>query len=218
MTNRTARPCFDLGQAALLLEFIALFFGGPLLVDAYIGAGDPLSTIWLLCALAGGLLLLTPGFSMKLLLRGPGREGWLILLAGAAAASLACLAIALVVAPDEVLRMPRDHVAAWMFIILAYPLFSAVPQELIYRTLFFERYGALMPTPSIAVLMNGGLFAFAHLFMMTPVTLIVTGIAGAFIGWAYLRTRSLFLSILLHGMAGNVAVTLGLGNFLFHTG
>lgn len=216
MRHVPTRRRLDGQRLFLAVEFIVLFLGGPLLINAHIGGGDPLVTMWLLTGLALVLLALTPGFRWSLLLKGMERADWAILLIGGVLAAAACVAVVLIVAPEQIGRIIRDHFGLWLVVVIAYPIISALPQEIMYRTLFFERYGALMPSPMVAILLNGAAFAFAHLFMMSTVTLIVTSISGAYIGWAYLRRHSLVLSVLLHGLAGDIAFTVGLGRYLYN--
>ena len=101
-------------------------------------------------------------------------------------------------------------------IMVAYPILSAWPQEFIYRSLFFERYGGLFPTATIAIVANGLAFGIGHLFYMNPVTIAMTAAGGAFMGWAYLRNRSMLFAWVLHAIAGNIIFTAGLGIFFYH--
>ncbi|WP_445957059.1 CPBP family intramembrane glutamate endopeptidase, partial [Yeosuana sp.] len=52
----------------------------------------------------------------------------------------------------------------WIFILFLYSLFSVYPQELIYRTLYFQRYKSLFKSQSLFMFMNAILFSLAHLF------------------------------------------------------
>ena len=46
--------------------------------------------------------------------------------------------------PDWFLEFPRNRPDTYWTIMLLYPLMSVPPQELVYRTFFFHRYGALL--------------------------------------------------------------------------
>ncbi len=66
---------------------------------------------------------------------------------------------------------------------------------------------------------NGAAFGLGHLFFMNPVTIGMTALGGALIGWAYLtRGRSLMLAWVLHSLAGQIIFSSGIGIFFFHGG
>jgi membrane protease YdiL (CAAX protease family) len=103
----------------------------------------------------------------------------------------------------------------WLLVMIAYPLASALPQEIIYRSLFFERYQVLFPTPALLIMANGALFGLGHLFYDSWVTIVMTAAGGAIMGWAYLRHRSMLLAWVLHAMAGQLVFTAGLGRYFY---
>ena len=47
--------------------------------------------------------------------------------------------------PGQALALPRRAPGLWVAILALYPFLSALPQELIFRVLFFRRYGGLFP-------------------------------------------------------------------------
>ena len=64
---------------------------------------------------------------------------------GAATAAVAALLVWWLV-PQQALSLPRRATGLWLAIMALYPLLSALPQELLFRPLFFRRYGALFPS------------------------------------------------------------------------
>jgi len=98
---------------------------------------------------------------------------------------------------------------------LAYPILSAWPQEVIFRSLFFERYGVLFPSTTMLLIANGAAFGFGHLFYMNWITITMTAVGGAIMGWAYLRHRSMTFAWVLHMLAGQLVFTIGLGQFFY---
>ena len=100
-------------------------------------------------------------------------------------------------------------------VMLLYPVFSAWPQEIIYRTLFFERYGGLFSLAPMAILVNGIIFGFGHLFYDNWITITMTAAGGVIMGWAYLRNRSTVLAWVLHSLAGQLVFTAGLGRYFY---
>lgn len=215
-------------RARLWSELVVLFVGVPLLMALYfddimawgvLGAFSLVAILVLLGTVAAILLAITPGFSFRRLLMGPVFREWKLIIGVSALAAFSCAAFVLVLLPSErFFDLPRYNTPVWLIVLGAYPLLSALPQELIYRTLFFERYGVLFPGTMAAAAANGAAFGFGHLFYMHPVTIAFTAIGGALIGWAYLsRGRSVLLTWVLHSIAGWLIFSSGLGDY-FHSG
>ena len=203
-------------RARLWAEFVALFVGAPILMAAFFGQYALFAVLWMLAGVAAVLLLLTPGFRWRDLLRGPVIREWPLILGFTALTAATATAVVHWLTPSSFLGLPRYATGLWFAIMVFYPPLSALPQELIYRSLFFERYGQLFPTKRVAILANGVLFAFGHLFFLNAVTLAATGVTGCVLGWAYLRNRSLPLAWALHAIGGCLVFTLGLGRYFYH--
>jgi len=203
-------------RARLWVEFTLLFIGVPVLMAATFGQYSLFLVIWVLAAVAAALLAITPGFEWRLLLKGPVLGEWRLIAGFTAFVALICLGFVFTLRPDQFLAFALGNPLFWAVVMVGYPLLSALPQEVIYRSLFFERYGPLFGTRSAAILVNGAVFGFGHLFFMNWVTITLTAIGGAFMGWAYLRARSMMLAWVLHGIAGQLIFTLGLGIYFYH--
>ncbi|MFV0476023.1 MAG: CPBP family intramembrane glutamic endopeptidase [Pikeienuella sp.] len=200
----------------LATEFLLLFIGAPVLMKVCFGLYPLFPVLAGLGILSCLLLQITPGWRWRMLLRGPLlREWWLILLFAALTFAISA-AIVLEVAPWRFLDMPESRPRVWLMIMVLYPLLSALPQEIIFRSLFFERYGALFPNRWTAIMVNGAAFGLGHLFYDNWVTWVMTGIGGAVMGWAYLRNRSFALAWVLHALAGQIIFTVGLGIYFYH--
>jgi membrane protease YdiL (CAAX protease family) len=213
-------------RVQLWSELVALYVGLPLLMVAFfdrvlawgfLGSFALIVTMWALAAFALALLAVTPGFSFRRIRNGAVLREWRLILGSAALTAAACVAIALLLLPERLFGMPLYRTSLWLVIMVAYPVLSALPQEIIFRSLFFERYGSLFPGTLAAVAANGAAFGLGHLFFMNPVTIGMTALGGALIGWAYLaRGRSLMLAWVLHSLAGQIVFTSGIGIFFYH--
>ena len=212
LAHRPALP----SRALLWAELLALFVGAPLLMTAFFGRYSLFAVLWLLAGVAAYLLWRTPEFRWRALLRGPVLGEWRLIAGFTLFTALIAAATAQALVPHAFLWMPFGAPGLWVMIMLLYPPLSALPQELIYRTLFFERYGRLFPSARAAVAANGALFGLGHLFYMNPLTIGATALAGAAFGWAYLRAGSTLLSWALHAIGGMLVFTLGLGRFFYH--
>lgn len=200
----------------LWAEFATLFGVVPVVIAVLIGVISPIVVLMLMLPLAMWLLLRTPDFRMRDLLAGPVAGEWPLILAFTIATAVMLGALALWLVPGRFLEILRYRPELWLMIMALYPLFSALPQEIIFRTLFFRRYGRLFPSERTALGVNAGVFGLAHLFFLNPVTLALTVLGGAIFAWAYLRNGSTLLATVLHVIAGQLIFTSGLGIYFYH--
>jgi membrane protease YdiL (CAAX protease family) len=205
-----------LHRARLWAEFLALFLGVPVAMAVFFGLYPLFPVMISFAMLALVLLASTPGFSPRELLRGPVMGQWRLVAAFGTGCLILTFGLALILVPERFLEMPRHHPDLWLMIMALYPMFSAIPQELIYRPLFFRRYGRLFPSDRLALATNGAAFGLAHLFYMNPVTIGLTCLGGLVFGWVYLRHGSVLLAMVLHALAGQLVFTSGLGVYFYH--
>lgn len=199
----------------LALEFAALYVGLPLLMALAL----PADWLWPMLAgvtlLALVLLARTPGFAWAELLRGWRRLDWgYVALVALATAGLAAALVAWLV-PWQAFALPRRSTGLWLTILALYPFLSALPQELVFRPLFFRRYGMLFPDRRLALAVNGLVFGLAHLMFWNWVALTLTTAGGIVFGHAYLR-GGFAPALVLHAICGGIIFTSGLGLFFFH--
>lgn len=212
MTIASAAP----SRARLWLEFLALFIGVPIIMVLTFGLYPLFPVIIGLALVACILLRLTPGWSFRQLFKGPVIGEWRIIAIYFVLTLATCLIFVFTLIPERFLELPTHRTNLWILIMVAYPLVSAFPQEVIFRSLFFERYERLFPTEWTAIVANGFVFGFGHLFYDNWITIAMTGVGGAIMGWAYLRHRSVGLAWVLHALAGQIIFTTGLGVYFYH--
>ncbi|AUX47447.1 CAAX amino protease [Sorangium cellulosum] len=190
-----------------------IYVGGPVLLTFGFRPPPVLAAVWLGLALSLVLLLRDPGFERGALIRAaPPRELAWVLARFAAAAAASTIAGALI-APDRLFGFVRERPGLWALVMIGYPLFSVVPQGLLYRALLFHRYAALFPAPP--ALVGGLLFGFGHIAFRNWVAVALTTVGGVLFSRTYLRTRSLPLSCLEHALYGCFVFSIGLGEFLY---
>ncbi|HYA86536.1 MAG TPA: CPBP family intramembrane glutamic endopeptidase [Nitrospirota bacterium] len=127
-----------------------------------------------------------------------------------------CLTLSLVlVQPGIVLATLRHHPALWMRIMIAYPVLSVVPQEIIYRAFFFHRYGSLLAHENISIVANAVLFAFAHILFRNWIAIVGSFVASLLWAMTYVRSRSLLVVSIEHALYGNIVFTLGIGHYFY---
>ena len=61
---------------------------------------------------------------------------------------------------------------------LAYPLLSVYPQEVLFRTFFFQRYEKVLGSEQATVLWSAFVFGLAHLFFANWIAPPAMGING----------------------------------------
>ncbi|WP_104812064.1 CPBP family intramembrane glutamic endopeptidase [Aureitalea marina] len=114
--------------------------------------------------------------------------------------------------------VPLNRPELFGIILMIYTFLSVWPQEVIYRTFFFERYQSLFSDQRVFVLINALLFSLAHIFFRNTLVVILTFIGGLLFAVTYLRFRSTLLVSLEHAIYGNWLFTVGMGEMLAFPG
>jgi membrane protease YdiL (CAAX protease family) len=111
--------------------------------------------------------------------------------------------------------LPRSQPVLWAIIMVAYPLLSAYPQELIFRGFLFHRYGRAFG-PAGTIVASAAAFGFAHVFFHNWFAVIASTVGGVLFALRYARSRSLLAATIEHGLYGVLLFTVGLGQFVYH--
>ena len=101
----------------------------------------------------------------------------------------------------------------WLAISAVYCVLSVVPQNLVFRVFFFERYQHLFASRGAALVVNAALFAWAHVIIAHPLVFALTFCGGLLFAFSYLKHRSLVLVSLEHALYGLWLFTVGLGPY-----
>lgn len=220
MTDAAAAPAPASARAARLwAELVALYVGLPLTLALVLEPSALWTVVFGAFGLGLGLLAVTPGFAWRELREGPLVGDWRLLAGFTAVTAALAGGAALWLAPGAFLGLATHRTGLWLTILALYPILSALPQEILYRVLFFRRYGGLFARREVAVAVNAGLFGLAHLFLWNWVAVAATTVGGALFALAYLGTgrgRNLLFAVLLHAIAGWILFTAGLGTFFYH--
>lgn len=102
----------------------------------------------------------------------------------------------------------------WIFILFIYSLFSVYPQELIYRTFYFQRYEVLLKNKKLFIFINALLFSLAHIFFKNTLVLVLTFLGGILFALTFKKTRSTVLVSIEHAIYGCWLFTVGMGEML----
>jgi membrane protease YdiL (CAAX protease family) len=202
----------DMAQGRLWAEWAVLFLALPLVIAIVLPPGSMFPALF--AGTAVGLFLLhgTSGFHWRDLLRGRIEAGAVALFAAVTFA--VALAVSLATTGDP-LRFMRSNPGFFLLVMLFYPILSALPQELMFRALWFRRYGAILPGGWPGIVLNAAVFALAHMMYWSGIVAVMTFAGGLAFAWAQERRGSFPMAVLMHALAGQIVFALGLGMFFY---
>ncbi len=122
------------------------------------------------------------------------------------------------VAPDDLFSVLLRKPELWVFILFVYTFLSVWPQEIIYRTFFYQRYEGLINNKWLFVFINAILFSLAHLFLKSFLVQVLTFLGGLLFAYTYQKTKSTTLVSIEHAIYGNWLFTVGMGEMLAFPG
>jgi membrane protease YdiL (CAAX protease family) len=198
------------------IEFAALFLLAPLAMAVALPPSAMFPALFSVTAVGLVLLHVTEGFRWRELAAGAGRIDWRFVALFSLATVAVGLGVVWLTVPEAFLFLLRQNPGLMLMIALLYPALSALPQEIVFRPLFFRRYGGLLPGGQGAqILLNAGLFSFAHLMYWSWIVAAMTFSGGLAFAWAY-RVRGNFPeAVVLHSLAGVIVFALGLGVYFY---
>lgn len=204
-------------KAARYAEMILLYAGLPALLW-FMRAERPVIYQVLTAAAIAALFYLSyrPAFSWRGLWQG---RGW-----DAADRRAAfwrfCLCVPLIamasyfLVPERFMTFPFERPRLWLSVMLLYPVLSVIPQVVIFRAFFFERYGNLFAS-RLLWLVNGLCFGLAHAFYGNWIAPTGSFLAGVMLAYSFEQHRSVKWGVIEHAAYGCLAFTLGIGWFFF---
>lgn len=102
----------------------------------------------------------------------------------------------------------------WIIILFVYSLLSVYPQELLYRTFFFQRYQSLVKNEKLFLFINAIIFSLGHLFFRNALVIVLTFLGGLLFAITYYKTKSTLLVSIEHAIYGCWLFTVGMGSML----
>lgn len=198
----------------LWIELVGVFVGIPLLYYYNLipfHKSIPLLAVFLVFTF---LLLRSRNFDRKRFWIN-GYKQWRTILVRFTAFALVSLISVLLFTPENVFILPRERSGLWILIMLLYPLWSAFPQELIYRGWFFHRYTALIQNEKLFIILNAALFSFSHIIFNNLLALILTFGGGILFAYTYRNSKSLWVVFIEHMLYGNWIFTVGIGQYFY---
>ena len=119
--------------------------------------------------------------------------------------------------PEKLFNMFWDDFNNWLFIIVAYPLFSVYPQELIYRCFLFHRYQPLFPRQRFMIHVSALSFGYMHIIFGNYQAVFLTYGAGYIFGRTYAESKSLLATSVEHSIYGVLIFTIGFNHYFLNS-
>ncbi|WP_406683754.1 CPBP family glutamic-type intramembrane protease [Seonamhaeicola sp. MEBiC1930] len=111
-------------------------------------------------------------------------------------------------------KVIKNKPMLWVMILFIYTFLSVYPQELIYRTFFFQRYQCLVKNETFFLFLNAIIFSLGHIFFNNSLVTILTFLGGLLFAITYKKTSSTILVSIEHAIYGCWLFTVGMGNML----
>mgnify|MGYP001303685949 CR=1 FL=1 len=200
----------------LLVEFIIIYI---LLPSAIIFTNTIIlkskiivfSSLFLVFFISIYLLKSTPNFSFKNLKK---KVDWNFCLIFSLIFMVSGFLYTTIFDSELLFSLPRDFFFIWLLVLIVYPILSVVPQEIIFRVLFFERYACLFKNLSLCLIFNSLIFAYIHLVFENFHAFFITVITSPIFAYAYLK-KSFKTCLLIHTIGGQLVFTYGLGKYFY---
>ena len=125
------------------------------------------------------------------------------------------LAFTILVVPESLFSLPLQRPRAWLWVMFLYPVLSVLPQEIIYRSLFFRRYRDIWSADRLCFI-SALAFGWMHILLQNTVAVLFSFVGGLLFAQTYQRTKSLAAASAEHALYGCYIFSLGLGVYFYH--
>ena len=115
---------------------------------------------------------------------------------------------------DNLFNVVLNKPLMWIGILFVYSVFSVYPQELVFRTFFFQRYKGLFLKDGVFILINAMLFSLAHLIFKNGLVILITFLGGLLFAFTFNKSKSTLLVSIEHAIYGCWLFTVGMGEML----
>lgn len=199
------------------IEFTIIFLAVPLALFFFFPVMPLYITFFAVLLASLYLLHKTPNFAWRDLWDVPTLgQHWKIIVTFFVCALVGLSLLAWQFVPTRFLDSWQGKEDILVKILFMYPFLSALPQEIVYRVLFFKRYKQLFRNTNMMIIANAACFSLFHLFYQNWFAVGLTLVGGLAFGWVYARTKSFSLVCLLHAIAGQIIFISGLGTYFYH--
>ena len=200
----------------LKIEFLIIFFLIPLvviLINLFISNQKVFVflPLFLVFFLSLYLLKKTPSFSFNSLKK---KIDWKFFFLISLVFIISGFFYTMILDRNLLFNLPKNYFFLWVAVIIFYPIFSVIPQEIIFRVLFFERYSCLFKNQFLYLILNSIIFAYIHLVFQNFHAFFITLITSPVFAHAYVN-KSFKTCFLTHTIGGQLVFTYGLGKYFY---
>ena len=200
----------------LAIEFLIIFFLIPLvviLINLFISNQKVFVflPLFLVFFLSLYLLKKTPSFSFNSLKK---KIDWKFFFLISLVFIISGFFYTMILDRNLLFNLPKNYFFLWVAVIIFYPIFSVIPQEIIFRVLFFERYSCLFKNQFLCIVLNSIIFAYIHLVFHNFHAFFITLITSPIFAYAYVN-KSFKTCFLVHTIGGQLVFTYGLGKYFY---
>jgi len=200
----------------LAIEFLIIFFLIPLvviLINLFISNQKVFVflPLFLVFFLSLYLLKKTPSFSFNSLKK---KIDWKFFFLISLVFVISGFFYTMILDRNLLFNLPKNYFFFWVAVMIFYPIFSVIPQEIIFRVLFFERYSCLFKNQFLYLILNSIIFAYIHLVFQNFHAFFITLITSPVFAHAYVN-KSFKTCFLTHTIGGQLVFTYGLGKYFY---
>ncbi len=200
----------------LAIEFLIIFFLIPLvviLINLFISNQKVFVflPLFLVFFLSLYLLKKTPSFSFNSLKK---KIDWKFFFLISLVFVISGFFYTMILDRNLLFNLPKNYFFLWVAVMIFYPIFSVIPQEIIFRVLFFERYSCLFKNQFLYLILNSIIFAYIHLVFQNFHAFFITLITSPVFAHAYVN-KSFKTCFLTHTIGGQLVFTYGLGKYFY---
>lgn len=196
------------------IEFVAFFVAIPLAIALFLPPRMLFPALLVFSVAGLALIWLTGEFDWRELVRGWTRIDWLRIAAFGLFVGAAGFLVMAATRPGFVPNTSSERLRFLVLLWALYPLLSALPQELIFRALYFHRYAPLMGSERAARLVNAAIFSLAHLMYWSLVVAVMTFVGGWIFAKLY-QEKGFPAAWVAHAIAGNMLFSVGMGAYFW---
>ena len=120
--------------------------------------------------------------------------------------------------PSSMFSLIKDRPEIIPWILLLYPVISALPQEFIFCNYFFRRYKTFFGGGWPMIIASAAVFAWVHCLYINPVAPVLSFAGGIIFAMTFKKHRSLALVTIEHALYGNALFLIGLGQYFYSGG
>lgn len=199
-------------NAYMVLEFLLFFVFVPFITVAFLEGWWKIIPLLLIAVFFGMLLWKDPDFDNRNFIRFD-QAYFRKSLPRIIIISILLIWFTWWIFPGLFLAYPVNEFGGYILTFFLYPVVSVLPQEIIYRMYFFQRYKKIVPEKYLLMLSNAIIFGLTHVIYDNLVAPIATFLVSWIFIFNYLKTQSLLNVSLEHYIYGLVMFTVGFGHF-----